>query len=124
MNTESTVNIIKDICEAIGRSGNECAQWEVGVTANLEHLSARLRIPPDFRWCVYRRASSALEAQAIAKAFWNIDCKKSSHGAEVPDKTAVYIFAFRKNTSLNNATFNTEACSPPSQLETGLEATS
>ena len=46
MNTEATVNIIKDICGLIDKGGGDCSKWHVGVARDPEnHLFKELGIP-------------------------------------------------------------------------------
>jgi len=118
MIAESTVKIIKDICEAMGRSENDCSQWEVGFTADPErHLFTKLAIPRDSRWCIYRCASSASEAQAIVNAFWNFECKRCPLSSETrQDESAVYVFAYLKGAPREGLTIESRAWLPPSPL--------
>jgi len=114
MTAETTSKIVKDICEAIGRAGDECSQWQVGVTASLEHLFGNLGIPREPHSHICRRAVNAIEAQSIAQAFWNIECGKSPHSAGPLHKKAVYIFACRKHPSSPDGT-------PRRRVSTALE---
>ena len=91
---ENKVKIIRDLCQFI--DGGDCSHWYVGVTGHTEqHLFKELKIAPDSGRSIYRRTGSGLEAYAIAKAFWNVECQKSPHGLEAVDESAVYVFAYR-----------------------------
>ena len=80
MMAENTAGIIKEICEAM--AGDECSQWQVGVTADPEQLLKILRIPTDPECFVCFRATNPSEARAIAEAFWNIQSGKSPQSAQ------------------------------------------
>jgi hypothetical protein len=107
MNADDTIKIIKEFSEFIGRNGDDCSQWRVGVSTDAEHhLFNALGLPPKYPWCLYRRAANALDAYSIAKAFWNIECVRNSDASDQLDEQAVYVFAYREDGSFASMLYN------------------
>lgn len=94
-NTEKMADIIREFCDLNVKSGGNCSEWCIGVTDDVERrLFCELRIPRDYRWCIYRRAVSAEEARAIVQGFFNIGyetCLDPKGG-----ERAIFVFAYRK----------------------------
>jgi hypothetical protein len=118
MIAQNTAGIIKEICEAM--AGDECSQWQVGVTPDPEQLLKILRIPTDPECFVCFRAANPAEARAIAAAFWNIQSGKSSRSVDDSDKSAVYVFAWRTQPCLKGANSRRRISSPPVPQATDL----
>ena len=96
MISESSVNIIKDICQFMAEGGGDCTQWRIGATADIEQvLYVDQGISRNYRWQIYRRAQSAEEAQAIVMGFRNLSCEECP-ACQRGRGPAVYVYAYLK----------------------------
>lgn len=96
MISETSVKIIKDICQFMAEGGGDCTEWRIGATADIARVKlVDQGISRNYRWQICRRAQSAEEAQAIVMGFRNLSCEEcpASQGGEGP---AVYVYAYLK----------------------------
>jgi hypothetical protein len=97
MLSETTIKIIRDISQIISDGGGECAEWCIGVTADVELRLLRDKgIQPEDRWQICRCAVSAVEARAIVSGFRNLSCMEVRDPGDAGGADSVYIFAYRK----------------------------
>jgi hypothetical protein len=103
MISDSSVNIIRDICKLMSDGGGDCAQWRIGAAADVDHvLFVDQGVSRDYPWQICRRAPSADEARAIVVGFRNLSCEECPGGRD-QNEAAVYVYAYLKNPRLEAA---------------------
>ncbi len=96
MITDSSVNIIRDICKLMSDYGDDCAQWRIGAAANVDQvLFVDQGLARNYPWQICRRAPSADEARAIVDGFRNLSCEECPGGRD-RNQAAVYVYAYLK----------------------------